>query len=1245
MGFLIPFLLLLVLASSVVVHAQDTVTGAFEGTISDSQTGAALKGALVEITNQQTGVIVSLRADFRGRFYQGLLLPGIYRIRVSTPGYEQREVIQRLKITFAGEVVPVPVALDPIPSAGVPAPAPSPTPTLTAADTDIRASINRADGRRSGSFSEDEVSTLPLGSATISRSFDELAFLLPGVAPPPQTLGSVAGPGVGAGVGSAGQFAVNGLRSRANNFTVDGSDNNDEDIGVRRQGFVALIPQSLESVKEYQAITLLAPAQFGRNIGAQVNAVSKSGGSQTHGAVYGRFNFSQLNARNFFDSSDGNQSFALRSVTGQPVLLNGNPLVVSNSSSGKDSFTEGQGGFVLGGPAGFKETFYFFSFEALKINATTEQQFAVPTVDQRGGFSSGASGIFQDPFTAAPAFSIPNNRGGSAIFNLYPFPNHPNGLYGHNTFTQTLPASARGNIGSGKLDTNFKLGGRQQSITERYNFTSDWRDIPVTGGALFSTLRARIGTHNSSFFFNSEVSQPNAVDRIFNQVRFSFGRTRLEFEEVRDRQFLIPSGSFPTTPFLLNAPLRFNVTQPAAPGSRNQGPVLYSSPISIAGIPSTSTVEQELGAIGQVSIAGFSPLGVDVFNFPQTRINRTYQLADELTWRHGDHSFVFGADLRRSELDSDLPRNSRPLVTFNSAPRLILENGVLRLPTLNDPNPVVRAADLAAFGAANNFFLTLNTGGSSDGIRLRFYQFNFYGQDTWRVRPNLSLSFGLRFEYNTPVSEADSRIENTFNDPALAFAPGIRTFLGGRTRIYDPDKNNWAPRVALAYSLQPFGPRRLTVLRAGYGIFYDQVLGAVASQSRNVYPTFLTLNFGGLAATGGLSTLTLTNPARTFISVAPNRIIPIQLPGTLNTYNPEVPLQTLLQVLGINFPNAVGATIPSRTMQMPMAQHYSFGVEQLVNSSLALSVAYVGTHGRNLLRFSTPNLGPSSTVVPLSFSSFQLNTLQGPFQVPEVRGMVRSPNRSIGGLGAIYQFETSASSNFNSLQVEARGRLRHALNYRAAYTFSSALDDVSDVFDLAGAFALPQNSITLAGERAAANFDVRHRLSYHFIYDLPKNASRSALVRVITEGVQLASSGSFRTGQPFTVNSTIDVNLDGNLTDRLNTIVGLEQTGDRRQPLRLTATNPLSLLAPFGQDGLIGRNTFRAGNVLDLNLAIIKQLSFRQNPLSLKVEIFNFINRANFGVPVRILEAPGFGQATNTVTPGRRVQLSARYSF
>jgi hypothetical protein len=154
------------------------------------------------------------------------------------------------------------------------------------------------------------------------------------------------------------------------------------------------------------------------------------------------------------------------------------------------------------------------------------------------------------------------------------------------------------------------------------------------------------------------------------------------------------------------------------------------------------------------------------------------------------------------------------------------------------------------------------------------------------------------------------------------------------------------------------------------------------------------------------------------------------------------------------------------------------------------------------------------------------------------------------------------------------------------------------------------------------------------------------MVRSLLGGLQISGTGQFQTGQPFTVNSIFDVNLDGNLTDRLNNLNGLEVTGDRQQPLRLTTTNTASFLAPIGQDGAIARNTFRAGNVLELNLAVAKDVPLAgPHHLNLRMDIFNFINRANFGVPVRLLEAPGFGNATSTVTPGRRIQFSVKYLF
>src|SRR5215471_16497903 len=266
-------LVTLVCLSAKSVRAQDYVTGAFEGQVNDSVTGAPVPGALVQIINKETGVPMPKQTDPQGRFKQGLLPPVDYIIRVSKAGYANYETSQSLQALRSTTVVPVPVKLIPESASSTPGATPtpvpgiSPQPTTTASPgptsvpvptsgqtSSFRAEINTTDGQRGGAFGEREVSTLPLGATTLTRTFDELGLFIPGVAPPPQTLGSVAGPGVGGGVGSAGQFAVNGMRSRSNNFTVDGSDNNDEDIGVRRQGFLALVPQTIESVQDVQIV-------------------------------------------------------------------------------------------------------------------------------------------------------------------------------------------------------------------------------------------------------------------------------------------------------------------------------------------------------------------------------------------------------------------------------------------------------------------------------------------------------------------------------------------------------------------------------------------------------------------------------------------------------------------------------------------------------------------------------------------------------------------------------------------------------------------------------------------------------------------------------------------------------------------------------------------------------------------------------------------------------------------------------
>lgn len=1286
--------------------AQGNTNGEFVGQVIEAATGDPMSGAIIQFINQANNSTTAARSDQNGLFRKTVLAPGNYLIRVTYPGYTTIEVKQFLVATRPNTLIPKPFPLvketavavispspvqTPSPSGSQVQPQPSPAPTATpvsatptgsisvntarkdfATDEDLAITLNP---RRDSAFTDSEIDKLPLGGTTLTRSFDELALMAPGVVPAPQTIGGAAvGPGVGPGVGTSGQFSVNGLRSRANNFTVDGSDNNDEDIGVRRQGFFALVPQTIESIQEFQIITLLAPAQFGRNLGAQVNANSKGGGNRFHGTLYTLFNSNLFNARDYFDNAGGDSTTFLTrdgtANTSQVLLYNNetdffanrsNPIRLFNTAGKEDSLTLFQGGGTLGGPIVNNKLFFFVSSEGQVLNAVKESHFAVPTVKQRSVFNS-PGGLQQ------PCYSIyeilcyfenyvpgyPTSEAGDAVFSLFPFPNDPNGIYGRNTYTQALSADARGAIFSGRLDYNFhKFNNNLQTFTARYNFTNDRRDLPEVGGAIFSAIQPRVRTDNLSTFLNGGLT-----NKLSNEFRFSWGKTNLEFNELKDATgFLLPVSNSQDSRFLLNARLLENYTLPIcfANGCVGGAQTEYV-------ITGNTAANSSLGSIGQIIIPGFSPVGVDVFNFPQERTNNTFQLADTLRAQLSSHLLSFGTDIRRTFLDSNLPRNSRPLVTFNSGLRT---NGTFASPL-----------DLAAAGAATGFFQTLTGSGNDARINLSYYQLNFFVQDEWRPVSNLSLSLGLRYEYNTTPKEADKKIESTFGTTFPGYLTGLGSFIDGRKSIYESDRNNFAPRVSIAYS--PFSS---TVIRGGFGVYYDQILGAVVSQSRNVYPTFVTGNFGGGEIidnmgfvnffANNLGQFTLFNPInavydpvsqivcnRTDTLPACNlsRSITLLQPGSLNRFNSALtPDQLRLALLDITryFPNdnsrsLYGATLPTKKLDSPFSYQYSIGVEQKLFRNTFLSVAYVGTTGRDLLRFTTPNLGSNFLVTQFTYSLFDPNGEYNDGQ-PIGVGTTSSPLRPTANVGAINRFETTGRSRYDSLQIEMRGRLSRVFQYNASYVYGMVKDDVSDVFDLAGAFVLPQNSRTFEGEYAPANFDVRHRFTYNFIYDLPGLKGSGAFFRALFSDWQIAGTGRFYTGQPFTVNTIYDVNQDGNLTDRLNNTKYIVVTGDRRQPLRLSTTDSskwFEMLAPLGANGAISRNSFRAGNILDLDMSVAKNFKITESQaFQLRVDFFNFLNHPNFGIPVRILEAPNFGEAVNTITPGRRIQFGLKYIF
>jgi hypothetical protein len=1289
------------------VTGYDTITGTLEGYVFDAA-GIGILQAIVTATNEETGNQRSTRTNDKGYYSFRLLPMGSYKVEATKEGFVAKaDASNLIKVRLNAIVVKAPpITLEPAPITPVPLP-PTPPPVVVQSNNVSTGQLtNQSDAVRRSNADESQLLALPLAD---SRTFDVLATLAAGVAPPPQVKG-VAGPGIGSGIGTAGQFAVNGQRARSNNFTVDGSDNNDEDVGVRRQGFSALVPQSIESVREIQIVTHLWDAEAGRSSGSQVNAVTRSGANQVHGTLYDFFNHDALNARNFFDyTSDKAQSYALtataisRFENGQPVSTRALPVAIRNSgaviqpnpSLGKDQFQRNQGGGVLGFPLRKNKTFFFGSFEQQDVKARQEQHFSVPTVAQRGFLNFGASGYGisgQDPRDCC----FPTSVVGDAVFSLFPFPNNPIGPYGANTYTQVLPADGSATIFSGKVDHSFKTWGKGHIATARYNFTNDERIVPSVGGALFSSLIPRVGTQNLSLFLNSQLS-----DKLANQLRASYGRTRLRFDEKRDA-YLSPSSFTPKEPFLLNAGLLSNLSKPPGPGER---------PLEFVDYQRGDLVDRQLGTIGQLIVAPFSPLGLDVYLFPQGRANNTIQTADALTQFSGNHTFKYGFDVRRTQLNSFLNRNYRPQVVFGGTPDLtnspIVQEFSSRIPFRNPsqfgPTPgFFSGTDLAALGIPTSISqaLALNTPDSTIG--LRFWQLNFFFNDNWRVRRGLTLDYGLRYELNTVPKEVNQRIEKTFalnqlpaNDPSLRIAApftNARTiydsqrllgslnatldayhrFLGGRESIYETDRNNFGPHFSLAWD--PFADSKTqagkTAVRAGFGVYYDLNLGSVVSQSRNVFPTFIPFNVDANTFFYARDAFLIFdepygifNPLFVPVDVVSgNRFTRYGLiaPQQLNAI--QLPSGVLQQVLGLLFDPSIGGgrpsggglafTLPDRHLRAPYTLQYNLQIERELSKDLFANLAYVGSKGVKLTRFRTPNGGPNTIPIPidpLGLIFDEANPTIPAIALPPLGNPNSSrPTRPIAELGAFTTFDSSAASNYHSLQASLTKRYSKGFQFTAAYTWSHAIDDVSDVFDLAGAFVLPQDDRNLRAERASANFDVRHRFVWSAVANVPLlhyfNHAKGA-AGFLFGGWQFAALSTYQTGQPFTVNTSYDINLDGNLTDRPNGLNGLQIFDERQRRLALTGT-ATSLLAPLGQNGRVGRNTFRAAGVAKTDLAVFKNFRFRnEQSLLFRVEVFNLWNRTHFAIPVRVLEAPSFGRSADTLFNARQIQFALKYVF
>ncbi len=1126
-----------------------TITGALSGTVID-ENGKPLVGVLIRIYNLTSGFDYARRTDSEGIYRIDLLLAGEYRITAEKEGYISDEIPKYLiEINRQKTITLPPIRLFPVnykPNKPV-------TPAISTNIADIL-QVNTLDVTLRYNATAKLLESLPLSGI---RSFDSFALLSPGVVISPETNG------IGASLNTsiAGRFSVNGSRARANNFTVDGSDNNDQDFGMRRQGFTSTSAQSIESIQEFQISTLLSDAEAGRNSGGQINIVSKAGVNQLHVALYNYFTDSRLNARDFFDYSGLD-----------------NPK--------KNPFTRNQFGSFIELPIKKNQTHLFSSFELQNINSLQEFHFAVPTALER-----------------AKAFKFANNRSalGQDILDpaFYPLPNNNGGPYGDNTLTKLLNANSRAVLFDIRLDNRLSVLSKLTTFSIRYNFTNDKTNIPSIDNAINASIRALTQTQNLAQAFNTEIS-----NKFSNQLRFSYGRTALSFAEI--------AGS----------PLVFQ--------SRSTGVDRTGD-----GLPDGNT-----GPIGQFLLAPFSPLGIDTANFPQTRVNNTFQVADTGIITYGRSTLKFGADIRRVQFNNTLARNYRTQLAFTSG---FVSDSKGRI-------SFARGVDFAALGLPTNIFQALAVTPDST-LGLRFTELNFFVHEQLRLRSNLTLSLGLRYELNTVPTDVNGRLEKVFKlkdsdlppfDPNSVFSQAFLTALNaqrnvfdGRDKIYQGDKNNFAPRISIAWDPRGNGQ---SSLKAGYGIFYNPILGTVVNQSRNGFPNFIPINFGASVL---FSDILSANPA--FLRFGKNLNMPIISPGTINTIalapNQFVNgLGKLLSVGGFFVGAGFGAgiTLPAKNLRSAYTQEFSLSYEQVLLNKYTFSVSYVGTLGRKLIRTTNPNGG--------EFTSIGIRKIFG--IEPIVLPLLKRPNPN---LDAVTIFQSSASSSYHALQLGLKRELNSNFSFQLAYTFSHTIDDVSDVFDTANSNNLAQDELSrtsgFGAEKASASFDVRHRFVTSW-QAKPFDTIKKGVLASIFRDINLAGILTLQTGQPFTVNSSLDVNLDGNLTDRLDNLNGLIVVNEGVKRLSLSpGTSTLSLLTSPGKDGSVGRNSFRASGIASLDLAIYRAINIKKQTITLRLEAFNLFNRSHFGFPVRILESPSFGSSTSTSLPARTLQIALKYQF
>lgn len=1087
-------LLLGSLATFPVGGLGQTSTATVFGSITDPS-GSALAAARVTALLADTGARETVDANDRGDYIFPSLRPGTYSLEVEAKGFKKAqvkglliEVNQRARQDFSMQVGEVQQVVDVSASA-------------TTVDTFSGTIKEVVDSGR--------MVELPLNG----RNALQLQALLPG--------------SIQMGIGSAASgialntnlvFSVNGARPNSSAYTLDGGLNMD-----MYNNLPAAFPNP-DTLQEFSILQNGYNAVNGRNAGAVINMVTKSGTNELHGVLFNFLRNDKLNTRNFF-------------------------------ASGKDPLRRNQFGGTIGGPIrlpkynGKDRSFFFFAYEGTRQRlGATSSSIIVPTALERAGNFS-QSLLRGTPVSVAPPETvtalapqgipfpngiIPASRLDPVALKFtevfMPLPNRPGNIFAYNVSLPTEEDQV-----TIKLDHNFT----EKQRTNFRLFFDDFRRNQNAGLLLFNSQNKWV-TYNANLN-HSTVFSPNLV----NNATLTVARNTF-----------------------VRAPL---TTQPAldwaALGCRS------CISLSPQGVPTD-------WAIG---ISNGLNVRVDT-NFQSYMMN--YQFIDNMTYTKGNHTMTFGGEI------SKVRRNGRE---FFQKDTQFSVNG--------------QRSGNQGYGYADFFLGAANDVYQNSPIRANQFKWTpfLYFQDDWRVTRRLTLNIGLRWEPFLMVKEKNEELgafrpgqQSTVypRAPLGALFPGDSGIPNG---IVNNDWNKPAPRFGFAWD--PFGDGK-TSIRGGYGIFWD-TLRLVGLNTNSINQPF---SFGLRTFTVQLSDPYAANPGQL---------------QTLRNYTPPVTAEDRARrafITPINH-NSVDPDFTSGYMQQ-----WNVNVQRELLWKTVFTLAYIGSKGSKFM--------VGQNINPAIFAAGQSTT-----------GNVDA-RRIYPGFAEIRSTQATANSTYHSLQLSWNRRLSGGFSVLGSYVWAKSLDLASNDGN-SGTGNQATNPFRQNLDKGPSDFDVRHRVVNSVLWDLPFGRGAKGLKKYLLGGWQLNGISTLQTGAPFSVSAGVDRSLAGIGRDRADILRSPEVYGGRsRNDMipRYFETQAFALPA-LGTFGTSSRNLLNGPGLINFDLGAFKAFRFTERRrLEFRWEVFNALNKPNFGNPIAAFQNANFGRITSARDP-RIMQAALKLYF